>query len=90
MGVVSCTTISHWSHAKNIIPELGQFQAFDASNSNPVDDLPSLKKEARDAVLGRLQRGVPVLALPPMSLEQKTGQAAGEPRVLLGVDCGLQ
>jgi hypothetical protein len=30
------------------------------------------------------------LALPPMSLEQKTGQAAGEPRVLLGVDCGLQ
>ena len=63
-----------WSHAKDIIPELGQFQAFDASNNNPVDDLPSLKKEARDAVLGSLQRGVPVLAWQPMSLEQKQGK----------------
>ena len=49
-----------WGHAVRIIPELGQFRAFDANKNNPVDDLPSYKRDARDAVLGSLQWGVPV------------------------------
>ena len=32
-----------WGHAVRIIPELGQFRAFDANKNNPVDDLPSYK-----------------------------------------------
>ena len=63
-----------WGHAMSFIPDVGQFREFNASDSQPVDDLPSLKRDARDAVLGSLQRGIPALAWQPMSLEQKQSE----------------
>ena len=60
-----------WGPALDFLPQLAVFRTFEATKRDTGADLPALKREARDAVRTSLQRGIPVLAWQPMSLEQK-------------------
>lgn len=60
-----------WGLALDFLPQLAVFRTFEATKRDTGADLPALKREARDAVRTSLQRGIPVLAWQPMSLEQK-------------------
>ena len=61
-----------WGPALDFLPQLAVFRTFEATKRDRGVDLPALKREARDAVRVSLQRGIPVLAWQPMSLEQKS------------------
>ncbi len=60
-----------WGPALDFLPQLAVFRTYEATKHDRGVDLPALKREARDAVRVSLQRGIPVLAWQPMSLEQK-------------------
>ena len=60
-----------WGPALSFLPQLAVIRNFEANKHDKGVDLPALKREARDAARISLQRGIPVLAWQPMSLEQK-------------------
>jgi beta-lactamase regulating signal transducer with metallopeptidase domain len=63
-----------WGLAMGAFPKFGEFRTFQANKKKAESgevDLPALKKEARDAVLDGLQRGVAAFVWQPMSREQK-------------------
>lgn len=77
-----------WSHAVRIVPDLGQFTAFDANRNNPVEDVPAYKRQARDLVVQSLERGVPALAWQPMSLDQKQSEHPAHSAYCWGIIVG--
>ncbi len=60
-----------WGPALDFLPVFAQFRTFKATKHESDVDLPTLKREARDAVRAGLESGIPALVWQPMSLEQK-------------------
>lgn len=68
-----------WSIALEVVPEVARFRTFEASKLDPDPDvdLPILKRQARDAVVASLERGVPPLVWQPQTIEMReAGNAA--------------
>ena len=74
-----------WGIALDFLPEMARFRVFEATKKDTTVDLPALKREARDAALASLQKGIPPLVWQPMSLEQK---AAGRGAYCWGLIVG--
>ena len=62
-----------WEEALDFLPYIAQFQEFNAIQGKTDADLPTLWREARDAVRASLNRGVAAMAWSPLSPEMKAG-----------------
>lgn len=62
-----------WGPAVDVLPRIAQFQTFMADENDQNVDLPTLKREARAAVVNALERGAPTLVWSPISRTMREG-----------------